>query len=97
MKREEAINIIAAHRNELRGMAVASLVLFGSVARDEARDDSDVDLLIEFDRPMGIFGFARVQQYLEKILAVKKVDLVMADALIEELKEDILKESVRAA
>ncbi len=49
MKRSEVLETLAAHRDELRArFAVKSLALFGSVARDEATDTSDVDLLVEF-------------------------------------------------
>jgi len=43
---------------------VRSLELFGSVARGEAGPNSDVDLLVEFDRPVGLFHFFRVQRRL---------------------------------
>jgi predicted nucleotidyltransferase len=44
------------------------------VARDEAGPESDVDLLVEFDRPATLFDLVAVQQYLEKILGVARVD-----------------------
>ena len=44
MKRDEVLAILAAHREALQRRGVKSLTLFGSVARDEARPDSDVDL-----------------------------------------------------
>ena len=47
MKRDEVLAILAAHREPLQRLGVKSLTLFGSVARDEARPDSDVDLLVE--------------------------------------------------
>lgn len=47
---------------------VARLALFGSVACDEARQDSDVDLLVEFDRPVGLFRFMELQSHLEDLL-----------------------------
>ena len=50
MRRDEVLSIIAAHRDELRRMGVLSLSIFGSVARDEAGPQSDVDLLVELDR-----------------------------------------------
>jgi predicted nucleotidyltransferase len=57
MKREDVIRIIQAHQAELRQeYGVKSLALFGSVVRDEARPSSDVDLLVEFSRPVGLFG-----------------------------------------
>ena len=50
MKRDEVLAILAAHREPLQRLGVKSLTLFGSVARDEARPDSDVDLLVEFNQ-----------------------------------------------
>ena len=46
MRRDEALRIIRAHEAELRAMGVESIELFGSVARDEAGPDSDVDVLV---------------------------------------------------
>ncbi|MBI4337511.1 MAG: nucleotidyltransferase family protein [Chloroflexi bacterium] len=97
MKRAEAIAILQAHQEELRGMGVRSLAIFGSVARDQARPDSDIDLLVELDgRPIGLFAFIGIQEYLESILQ-GKVDLVTADALHPRLRDRILGEAVRAA
>ena len=56
MKRDEIICILREHHQELEERyGVASLMLFGSVARDEATKTSDVDLLVEFNRPTGYF------------------------------------------
>ena len=95
--RQEALDKLESNRGELRQMGVKSLSLFGSLARDEATDHSDVDLLVEFDRPIGLFQFIRVQQYLQEVLGVDRVDLVMLDALHEELRDDILRDAIRAA
>jgi predicted nucleotidyltransferase len=55
MKRDEVIRVLREHRGELREQfGVKSLALFGSVARDEATGTSDVDLLVEFERPIGL-------------------------------------------
>lgn len=70
-------------------------LLFGSVARDEARTDSDVDFLVEFDRPGGLFQLLRVQYYLEDILG-RSVDLGTQDALREHLREPVLKDLICA-
>lgn len=96
MTRHEVIEKLAAHRDELREMGVASLALFGSVARGEAGDGSDVDLLVEFNRSIGLFDFFRVQHRLEEILNVQRVDLVMRDAIIPALRERILGEAIDA-
>lgn len=72
-----------------------SLDLFGSVARDEARPDSDVDFLVEFSIEAGLFDLFRVRHYLEDILGCS-VDLGTQDALREHLREPVLKEAIRA-
>jgi predicted nucleotidyltransferase len=94
MTRSQVQKLISDHREDLHRMSVKSLALFGSVRRDEAGESSDVDLLVEFDRPIGYFHFFDVQEYLQKLLNVPKVDLVMRDAVIEELKKDILEEAL---
>ena len=55
MKRDEVLKILADQRDTLKAFSVKSLSLFGSVARDEATEASDVDLLVEFYRPVGLF------------------------------------------
>ena len=82
MKRDEVLAIIAAHREQLQKLGVKSLSLFGSVARDEAHTDSDVDLLVEFNQQGGLFQLLQVQYYLEDILECS-VDLGTQDALKE--------------
>lgn len=96
MRREAAILALGAHRDELRRHHVAALFLFGSVARDEAAAGSDVDVLVEFDRPVGLFAFLRLQEYLEGLLGAR-VDLATPDALHPDMRERILAESIRAA
>ena len=87
--------MLAAHRSELRErFAIKSLAMFGSVARDESTDESDVDLLVEFDRPIGLFHLIGAEQYLQTLLGVRKVDLVLRRSIIEELKENILREAI---
>jgi len=66
------------------------------VARDEARLDSDVDILAEFERPVGYFILVRLGAYLEQILE-HRVDLVTPGALTDRLREEIRREAVRAA
>jgi uncharacterized protein len=68
MKRDRVLEILAAHQKQLQAMGVRSLDLFGSVARDEAKPNSDIDLLVEFNRPVGLFEFIEVRLYLEDLL-----------------------------
>ncbi len=95
MKKDEILRLLAEHRRELDGFGVGSVAIFGSAARDEARPDSDVDVLVEFSAPVGLFGFVRLKNYLEGLLG-RTVDLVTPDALKERLREEILKEAVYA-
>jgi predicted nucleotidyltransferase len=95
VQREEALRRLAEHRDELTAMGAASLSLFGSVARDEAGPDSDVDVLIELGRPMDLFDLGRIQVRLEEILG-QRVDLVMSDSLRPRLRASVLAEAVRA-
>ena len=76
-------------------MGVGSLSLFGSVARDEARPDSDVDILIELGRPMGLFGLAAIHLRLEEILG-KRVELLTANGMAERYRSRIVPDLVRA-
>jgi hypothetical protein len=96
MTRSKVLDILGSHAAEIREFGVRTLSIFGSVARDEAAEASDVDLLVEFDKPVGLFAFVRLRRYLEEILGVR-VDLVTPDALREQLRERVLKEAVRAA
>ncbi|EDZ96051.1 DNA polymerase beta domain protein region [Limnospira maxima CS-328] len=70
-------------------------MIFGSVARDEAHINSDVDLLVEFDRPVGLFTFVRLKRYLEEILE-RSVDLGTPDSLKLDLREPVFQEAIRA-
>ena len=95
MRRQEVLKTLATNRVKLREMGIGSLSLFGSVARDEAVDTSDIDLLIEFNRPVGLFHFARVRRTLSELLSCP-VDLVTRAALRDEMRDEILKEAVHA-
>ena len=85
---------LVSHESELREQGIKSLAIFGSVARGDAGPDSDVDLLIEFDRTVGLFHFIHVKDFLGGLLEGARVDLVMREAVYEELKEDIFGEAV---
>lgn len=95
MDRERVLAILREHKSELERLDVKSLAVFGSVARGEAGTSSDVDLLVEFARPVGLFRFMEVQEYLERILG-RRVDLATRDALKRQFREAILAEAVYA-
>lgn len=94
LKRDEVLSLVAAHQEELKQLGVKSLDLFGSVARDEARADSDVDFLIEFNRTVGLLQFIRIRHYLEDVLG-HSVDLGTVAALRQHLREPVLREAIR--
>ncbi len=98
MNRQQALQTLAENRNRLKRFSVKDLYLFGSVARDEAIDGSDVDILVEFqpNARIGLFQFARLQRFLSDLLECN-VDLATPDALHKDLKKDILKEAIHAA
>ncbi len=79
-------------------MGVERLSLFGSVARDEAGEGSDIDLLVEFvaGARIGMFEFLGVQEFLASLLGAE-VDLATPASLHPRLREAILREAVLAA
>jgi predicted nucleotidyltransferase len=95
MRRQEILEILARHRNELCEYGVASLALFGSESREAATEKSDIDILVEFSRPVGMLAFLRLQHRLTEILG-RRVDLVTPKALRPAWRERILKEAVHA-
>ena len=95
MERDQVLLIIAEHRETLEKLGVKSLELFGSVAKNEATPESDVDFLVELSANAGLFELFKVQHYLEDILGCQ-VDLGTKDALREHLREPGLKEVIRA-
>ena len=84
--------ILRVHKNELRERyGVKRIGIFGSYSRGEQREDSDIDILIEFERPVGLIEFIRLQEYLENLLGVK-VDLVTKGALKKRIRGRVLQE-----
>jgi predicted nucleotidyltransferase len=97
MKLNDALKILSEHQEELRlRHGVRSIALFGSVSRNEASETSDLDVLVEFDRPVGLFAFAHTRRYLSELLGCE-VDLVTPMALRPEMRENILSEAIHAA
>jgi predicted nucleotidyltransferase len=90
--------IIAALRNraaDIRKFGATSLYLFGSIARDEAKRESDVDLFIDYDPDR--FGFVeliRLQEHLGAILG-RPADLTTREGLHPRLRSDIEAEAVK--
>jgi len=74
---------------------VRSIGIFGSYARGEQTKTSDIDMLIEFDAPVGFFKFIELEDYLSDKFGVK-VDLVTPDALKPLIKPHIIEGAVYA-
>jgi hypothetical protein len=88
--------LLKRHQADLHQRGVKSLAVFGSLARGEATPASDIDVLVEFDRPVGLFEFIRLKLYLEELTG-RHVDLVTPDALRPALRAEILNEAVHVA
>jgi uncharacterized protein len=89
MKRDDAIAILKEHEPELRRLGVEHLYLFGSTARGEAREDSDVDLF--FDHPegsLGLYQLMDVKDAAARILG-RKTDIMTRRSLHPVLRERI--------
>jgi predicted nucleotidyltransferase len=97
VRRAEALAILSRHRIDLeQQFGVASLALFGSVARDEAGPDSDVDLLVEFRETPGLSEYMRLKWWLEERLG-RPVDLVMKGALKDWARPVVEAEAIRVS
>ena len=92
---DEIIEILKEHEEELRRYGIKRIGLFGSYVRGEEREDSDLDLLVEFEgsAEMGLLKFVKIENFLSDILGVK-VDLVEKSALKPRIGRRILKEVI---
>jgi predicted nucleotidyltransferase len=95
MDRQQVLDKLTAHQDRFDEFAVKALFLFGSVARDEATSESDVDFLVEFNRPVGLFTLLGLKAYLEELLGCS-VDVGTPSSLRPHLRETVLKEAIRA-
>ena len=96
MRRDEVLAALRAHRRDLERFGIKSLALFGSVARDEAGPESDLDLLLEFERTATFDRYMGLKLFLEDLLGCR-VDLVMRKALKARLLPSVELEAVRVA
>lgn len=92
----ELKNLLAAHREELDAYGVEELLVFGSVARGEARPDSDVDLMVRFRRPTSLFTLVHLKDFLESLIG-RPVDLVTEAGLRPWMRDSVRKGAIRAA
>ena len=93
--RQTILDRLAACADELHALGARSVALFGSFARDEARPDSDVDLLVDLDEHT-FDRYMDLKLRLEDLLG-RSVDLVLVDGLKPRVRDKILSEAIRAA
>ena len=85
---------LALHKRELRDrFKVKDIGVFGSYVKKQQKEGSDIDILVEFEEPVGMFEFIALEDYLSELLGVK-VDLVSRKALKPRIGERILKEVI---
>ncbi|MXY35309.1 MAG: nucleotidyltransferase family protein [Dehalococcoidia bacterium] len=94
MKRDEVLDTLRAHQETLaERFGVSRLALFGSFARDQATEASDIDILVRFDGPATSKSYFGVQFYLEDLLG-RPVDLVTDKALRPQFRPYVEREAV---
>jgi len=72
---------------------VKRIAIFGSTARGDNTAKSDIDIIVEFNKPIGLFAFVELENQLSKLLG-RKVDLTTKKALKPSIKKTVLKEAV---
>ncbi|MFN0148820.1 MAG: nucleotidyltransferase family protein [Dehalococcoidia bacterium] len=96
MRRDDVLRVLGEHKGEFARFGVKSLSIFGSVARDEARDDSDLDVLVEFEGPTKFQPYMDLKFFLEEILGCR-VDVATLAMLRPELSPTIERDLHRVA
>lgn len=96
---ERVMAVLAGHAPELaRDFGVSELSVFGSVTRGEARAESDIDILVDFEPAarIGLLEFVKLQDHLAMLLG-RRVDLVMRSGVRRQLRDRIFAEALRVA
>ncbi len=91
---EQIIKIIELHKDELRRRySVKEIGIFGSYVRKEQKETSDIDILVNFEKPVSLLRVVSLENYLSDLLGLK-VDVVPKEDVRPELKDEILEEAV---
>jgi predicted nucleotidyltransferase len=97
MRRDDVLRLLKDHRDELKQrFGVQSLRLFGSVARDEASDHSDVDILVAFEDSPTFRGYMDLRIFLEDLFGID-VDLVTETGLKDHARPFVERDAIRVA
>jgi predicted nucleotidyltransferase len=95
MTRDETISRLQQHEADLKRLGVEHLYMFGSMARSEAKDSSDVDLFFDYEKgKLGLFELMDVKEYAASILG-RKTDIMTRDSLHKTLRRKIEATAVR--
>jgi predicted nucleotidyltransferase len=91
---EEIKEILKSHKKELESKyGVKEIGIFGSYVKEEQKETSDVDILVEFEKPLGLLEFVGLKNHLSDLLGLN-VDLVMRKALKPTIGKRVLGEVV---
>ncbi len=90
------LSTLSHHQETLNRFGVKTLALFGSVARNQATTDSDLDFLVEFEGAATLDGYMDLKFFLEDLFN-KKVDLVTRRSLKPQITQNVLREAVYVA
>jgi uncharacterized protein len=92
--RQDILSSLKKLKGEVtREYSVKTIGVFGSVARSEETEQSDIDLLVEFSKPVGFVTFMRLENFLSERLGAR-VDLVTSDSLKPVIRQDVLAEVI---
>ena len=94
MQKEDILAFLKSQKKYLYNkFSIKSLNLFGSFARGDYDKNSDIDILVEFNKTPDLLTFIEIEEYLSKKLK-RKVDLVIKRKLKPQIKDTILKEAI---
>ncbi len=95
MKRDDVISRLLAHADELKRLGVLNLFLFGSTVRDEAQEESDVDLF--FDYQEGQFGLFQLMDVMDRTSEIlgRRADIMTRDSIHKVLKDRVVASAVQ--
>ena len=90
---DDVLKVLAQHRQEIQNFGVRYLALFGSVARERANINSDLDFLVEFEGTTTFDSYMNLKFFLEDLFN-KPVDLVTKRSLKQEISQEILAQAI---
>lgn len=97
MNRSQVLTLLGSRREEImHRFGVKRLSVFGSAARDEMRDDSDIDVLVMFEGPSTFDGYFDLKTYLEQLFG-RPVDLVTEKGLKPRARRHVEKNLIHVA